>query len=151
MSYVGREIEVTVPQAFAALVDPRTYPAWLVGASDIRSVDDGWPRVGSKFHHRVGVRPLTIADSTQLLAVEPPRMLRLAVRARPFISAVVTFVVVGDAERCVVSMEEEPAVRAVGNLVRPVMDPVTHLRNHLSLERLEVFLCDRTPSAPLVA
>ena len=140
MSSVSRQFDRAAPEVYDALVDPRTYPSWLVGASDIRGVDDDWPRVGSKFHHRVGVAPLTLADSSELLAHEPPRLLRLAVRARPLISAVVTFQLVGDAERCVVTMEEEPAVRAIGNIVRPVMDPLTHLRNHLSLKRLDQFL-----------
>ena len=35
-----------------------------------------------------------------------------------------------------ITLEEEPALRAVGNLVRPVMDPATHVRNHRSLRRL---------------
>jgi uncharacterized protein YndB with AHSA1/START domain len=147
MSYVSREFARSAPEVFAALIDPETYPAWLVGASDIRDVDDEWPLAGSKFHHRVGIGPLTLADSTELLACQPPRMLRLAVRARPFISAVVTFELVGDADRCVLTMEEEPAVRTVGNVVRPVMDPVTHLRNHLSLKRLDRLLGAATDAA----
>lgn len=150
MSSVSREFDRSAPEVFRVLIDPRTYPHWLVGAADIRDVDDDWPRVGSKFHHRVGVRPFTIADSTELRANEPPRMLRLAVRARPLVSAVVTFQVVGDAERCVVTMEEEPAVRAIGTMVRPLMDPLTHVRNHLSLKRLDTFLHDRVrqPAMP---
>ena len=63
-------------------------------------------------------------------------MLRLKVRARPFISAVTTLRVVGDSRRCVVTFEEEPAIRSIGNLVRPVLDPSTHVRNHRSLRRL---------------
>ena len=30
----------------------------------------------------------------------------------------------------------EPALRTIGNLVRPLMDPATHVRNHRSLRRL---------------
>ena len=92
--------------------------------------------VGSRFHHRVGLGPLTIADSTELLELEPDRLLRLAVRARPLVSAIVTFTVLGQGDRCVVGFEEEPGPRAIGNLVRPLLDPVTHVRNHLSLKRL---------------
>ncbi len=146
MSSVSRQFDRAAPAIYDVLIDPHTYPSWLVGAADIRDVDADWPQVGSKFHHRVGVAPFTLADSTELLAHEPPHTLRLAVRARPLISAVVTFELVGDADRCVVSMEEEPAVRAIGNIVRPVMDPLTHLRNHLSLKRLDRFLTDRLPT-----
>ena len=51
------EVRRTIPhprhRVFATLVTPETYPMWLVGAKHIRAVDDGWPAVGTKFHHRV--------------------------------------------------------------------------------------------------
>jgi len=140
MAFASREFAVPPPVVFAVLVDPRTYPSWLAGAADIREVDDSWPAVGSRFHHRVGVGPLTIADATEVLEIEPDRMLRLAVKARPLVSAIVTFRVVGDGERCVVTFEEEPTPRVLGNLARPVLDPMTHVRNHLSLRRLDALL-----------
>jgi hypothetical protein len=62
---------------------------------------------------------------------------RLAVRARPFVAAVATFSLVGDDQRCVVTFEEEPSPRVLGNLVRPLLDPMTHVRNHHSLKRLD--------------
>jgi uncharacterized protein YndB with AHSA1/START domain len=140
MSYNSREIEADADTVFAVLSDPHTYPAWLVGNAEVRSVDPDWPRPGSKFHHRVGVWPLTIADSSQLADIEPGRLLRLNVRARPLIRAVATFRLVGDGERTVVSLEEEPAMRLVGALVRPLVDPLTHVRNHVSLRQLAAFI-----------
>ncbi|MGZ4785572.1 MAG: SRPBCC family protein [Acidimicrobiales bacterium] len=137
MAIVSREIEAPSKDVFDVIVDPRTYPRWLAGAADMRAVDDDWPVVGSRFHHRVGFKPFTIPDSSLVQAIEYDRMLRLAVRARPLLSAVVTFSLVGDDDRCVITFEEEPAVRLIGNLVRPVLDPVTHVRNHLSLKRLD--------------
>ena len=42
----------TDPEAvFEVLDDPYAYPRWVVGARRIRSVDAGWPAVGSRFHH----------------------------------------------------------------------------------------------------
>lgn len=136
MSYVCREYDAGTADVFAILLDPASYPEWLIGAKAIRSIDESWPEPGSRFHHRVGLGALTISDCTEVLAVEPPSMLQLRVRARPLIAGVVTFRVVGNGERCVVVMEEEPARRVIGNLVRPVMDPATHVRNHRSLRRL---------------
>ena len=136
MACASREIEASVHQVFVVLIDPWTYPKWLAGAADVRAVDDEWPGPGSKFHHRVGIGPLTIPDSSVLLDIDADRRLKLAVRARPLISAIVTFTLVGDGQRCVVSFEEEPTNRVIGNLVRPVLDPLTHLRNHQSLKRL---------------
>src|SRR4051794_22888149 len=148
MAFASREFPVTADEVFAVLIDPTTYPQWLVGAADMRGVDDDWPRPGSRFHHRVGFGPLTLADSTELLELEPDRMLKLGVRARPLISAVATFRLVGDEHRSVVTLEEEPAPRAIGNLVRPVLDPLTHVRNHLSLKQLDAFLGARSTSSP---
>src|SRR5215470_8753606 len=136
MAYASREIPASPADVYAVLIDPNSYPSWLIGASEIRDVDATWPAPGSRFHHRVGVGPFTIADSTEILASRPCERLQLAVRARPLITAIVTFRLVGDDARCVVSFEEEPRARLIGNLVRPVMDPLTHVRNHRSLKRL---------------
>lgn len=137
MASASREFAASTHRVFAFLVDPRTYPSWLAGASDIRRVDDAWPAVGSRFHHRVGIGRFTIPDHSEVLEIEPDRLLRLAVRARPFVSAVATFSLVGDERRCVVTFEEEPSPRLLGNLVRPLLDPMTHVRNHHSLKRLD--------------
>jgi hypothetical protein len=146
VSYVCREYDAATTDVFAVLLDPSSYPDWLIGAESIRDVDASWPEPGSRFHHRVGVGALTLSDCTEVLELEPPVMLRLRVRARPFIAGVVTFRVIGDRERCVVAMEEEPARRVIGNLVRPVMDPATHVRNHRSLRRLSASVAERAAS-----
>jgi hypothetical protein len=73
-------------------------------------------------------------------------MLQLRVRARPLVAAVVSLRIVGEGDRCIVTMEVEPARRGIGNLVRPVLDPVTHLRNHRSLRRREDVV--RRPRVP---
>ena len=137
MAYTSRELAVGARKAFAVLIDPETYPRWLVGAQAIRGVDPTWPKQGSKFHHVVGFGPLRLADSTEVLDIdESAMMLRLEVRARPLIAAVATFRVIGTDSRCVITLQEEPALRKIGNFVRPVMDPATHVRNHRSLRRL---------------
>jgi uncharacterized protein YndB with AHSA1/START domain len=142
MAYTAREIAAGRDAVFAVLIDPHTYPAWLVGNAEVRHVDDAWPTPGSAFHHRVGAWPLTLADSSRVIDVDPGRRLRLDVRARPFIRAVATFTLVGDDSRTVVSLEEEPTLRWIGNLVRPLLDPLTHVRNHASLRRLADYLED---------
>jgi hypothetical protein len=136
MAYVSREYDTSAAAMFALLAAPETYPRWLIGAQDVQQVDPTWPAPGSRFSHRVGVGPLTLSDSTEVLEVDAGSMLKLHVRARPLIAAVVTLHVVGNGQRCVVTMQEEPARRAIGNLVRPLMDPVIHVRNHRSLRRL---------------
>jgi hypothetical protein len=137
VAFTSREFGVGASVAFAVLSDPETYPRWLVGAQAIRSIDASWPQPGSRFHHVVGFGPVRIPDNTEVLDIEDAAMvLRLKVRARPLISAVATFRVIGSADRCVITLQEEPTLRVLGNLVRPVMDPATHVRNHRSLRRL---------------
>ena len=149
MAYTSREFEVPASTVFAVLIDPKTYPRWLVGTQHIRDIDPDWPLVGNHFRHRVGFGPLTIPDSTEVLAIEPNASLQLGVRARPLISAVVDFRLVDDDGRCVLSMQEEPKVRLVGNVVRMVIDPLTHIRNHLSLKRLAALIEARSVDDPL--
>ena len=59
MAYTCAEFAAPVETVFAVLTDPTTYPSWLIGAADIRSIDRSWPAPGSRFHHRVGVGPFT--------------------------------------------------------------------------------------------
>ena len=143
MACTSREVGASAHDVFRALVDPRTYPEWLAGAANIRDVDHAWPEPGSRFHHTVGVGPVKIPDSTKVVRVEVDRLLCLAVRARPFISAIATFSLVSDGQRCVVTLEES-ALRLIGNVVRPVLDPLTDVRNHYSLKRLATFVSARS-------
>jgi len=145
VAFTSREIPAPPSQVFDVLVDPTTYPEWLIGTSSIREVDESWPAPGSRFHHRIGLGPFAIPDATRLIAVERNESLVLEVRVRPLILAVVTFRVTGNTDRSVVTMEEEPKLRFIGNLVRPLLDPVIHVRNHRSLRRL--FLLFERPAA----
>jgi uncharacterized protein YndB with AHSA1/START domain len=148
LAYTSVELDAPVEDVFAVLVDAYSYPRWLIGAAEVRRVDDGWPAPGTRFHHRVGLGPLSLADSTKVIAIEADRMLQLAVRARPLITAVVTFRLVGDGVRSVLTWEEEPTRRLVGNLLRPVLDPLTHVRNHCSLQRLAAIVAQRCSPGP---
>jgi hypothetical protein len=149
MAYTSREVRAEAGAVFEVLTDPETYPRWLIGARAIRYVDPTWPEPGSKFHHVVGFGPLRIADSTEVLDLDKSALLlRLNVKARPLISAVATFRVIGSGSRSVVTLQEEPALRTIGNLVRPVMDPTTHVRNHRSLRRLAEVIEVRGDSRP---
>jgi uncharacterized protein YndB with AHSA1/START domain len=144
MAHVCRHFDAAPEDVFAVIAEPRTYPDWLIGAWKIRSVDDNWPSPGSSFHHVVGVPPLVLADSTTVMDVEPGRSLVLHVKARPFVSGRVTFRITGDGDDgCILSIEEEPKVRTIGNLVRPILDPMTHVRNQRSLERMEPLVVER--------
>jgi uncharacterized protein YndB with AHSA1/START domain len=129
-----QQITASVERVFDALCDPRTYPQWLIGAKEIRAIDDGWPEPGSRFHHRVGiVGPLTVEDNTKVLELEPPRLLVLEVRARPFGRGQVRFEVHPTAQGSEVVVEEHP-IGALRPLSR-ILDPLIAGRNAASLTK----------------
>jgi uncharacterized protein YndB with AHSA1/START domain len=136
-------IEAERDAVWAAVADPETYPSWLVGAREIRAVDADWPRPGSSFHHRVGFGPIGLADHTTVLEVVPLRLLTLRVRATLAIQAVARFELRDDPGGTHVRFEEEPARRIIGNLLRPVLDPLTHGRNATSLRHLDSLVAVR--------
>ena len=142
MAIVSRTIPLPPSTIFDVLVDPTTYPHWLVGARDIQSVDDRWPDPGTAFHHRVGlVGPLKVADLSKVIEVDPPLLLSLEVRARPLGRGRATFSLrelAGAPGRTEVTLDEVP-LGALAPL-RPVLDPITAHRNRRSLAQLEDLL-----------
>ncbi|WP_331253118.1 SRPBCC family protein [Micromonospora echinospora] len=66
-------------QVFDVLADGWTYSDWVVGTTHMRDVDDHWPAVGSRLHHRAGPWPVSLTDASTVLVCEPPH--RLVIRA----------------------------------------------------------------------
>ncbi|WP_110182777.1 SRPBCC family protein [Nocardioides solisilvae] len=83
MSENRRIVKAPVEDVWAVLSDGWLYPLWVVGASRMRKVDDGWPAVGTRLHHSVGSWPLLIDDTTSVAEVEEGRRLVLTARAWP--------------------------------------------------------------------
>ncbi len=145
MSVQRISIEAAAENIFSVLLDPYTYPEWLVGAQGIRSVDDSWPRPGAAFHHVVGFGPVKIADSTKIIDVSAPHSLELNVRARPVGRARARFTVFPQgSDRAEVSLEETPTTPVL-RLLTPVVDPGLAVRNDASLKRLRTVVLGRFP------
>jgi polyketide cyclase/dehydrase/lipid transport protein len=134
MSVTIRQFDIPSSELFAVLLDPVTYPKWLVGARKIRSVDAEWPRVGARFQHVVGFGPVVIADHTTVTQVEFGRVLELDVRARPGMRARVRFNIDPSPDGCRLTMTEEPI--GVFRLIAPFTEPLLRARNRKSLQRL---------------
>lgn len=125
------EIHVDAPPeaVFAVLADPRSFARWVVGSRKIRSADPEWPATGTTFDHAVGVGPFTLADSTTVQQREPPRLLKMLVRARPLTQAVVTLQLRRAAEGTLVVMDEHPADLRSRILFNPLVQPLVRVRN----------------------
>jgi uncharacterized protein YndB with AHSA1/START domain len=126
------------PQAvWDVLADPAGYAYWVVGSKVIRDAEPGWPAPGSKFHHTIGVGPLTLEDHTVALEAEPPRLLKLRAKGRPAGTATVTLELQPRDGGTLVRMTERPDGAYVAMALNPVVHVATKLRNAESLMRLE--------------
>jgi len=132
-------IEADRERVFAVLLDPTTYPDWLVGAQSIRSVDAHWPDTGTKFHHRIGFGPLAIPGSTSVRRVERGEQLQLGAGMGVLGEAVVTFRLSATSGGTEVRVEEQPdhgPVRLAWSVASPVMRFGLWGRNAVSLSSL---------------
>ena len=79
-----REITIDAPpeSVWEVLADAHSYDEWVVGTRRIRRADAAWPAVGSRLHHTVGIGPLTLRDSSEVLESDPPRRLVLRAKVR---------------------------------------------------------------------
>ena len=131
-----RELPVTPEDVWALLADGRRYADWVVGASHIRAVEPGWPEVGSKFHHTVGVWPCHLRDSTVVEECDTGRKLVLEARARPFGRARVEIRLEEIQTGTRIVMREEVRSPAVARWGSPLLAPLLHVRNVEALRRL---------------
>jgi uncharacterized protein YndB with AHSA1/START domain len=129
-------IEATPEQVWDVLADGWLYPLWVVGATRMRAVDDGWPRVGSRLHHSAGVWPAVINDETVVLSAEPMRAIELRAKGWPMGEADVRIELEPDGEHTRVRIEED-AVNGPGRLMPGVLrEPLLKWRNTETLRRL---------------
>jgi hypothetical protein len=109
---------------------------WVVGASRIRDVDDGWPAEGRKLHHSFGVWPLVIDDTTEVLETQPDQRIVLEARGWPVGTARVEITVQPDGNGSLVSIVEDVS-GGPGLLVpQPVRVAAMDIRNKETLRRL---------------
>jgi uncharacterized protein YndB with AHSA1/START domain len=134
---VNERVADAAPQAvWDILADGWLYPLWVVGATRIRAVDDGWPQVGSKLHHSVGVWPAIIDDDTEVLEVEPLRRIVLRAKGWPLGTATVVLELEDLGTQTRVRIEED-AAEGPGRLVpSPLRAAMIKIRNVEALRRL---------------
>jgi uncharacterized protein YndB with AHSA1/START domain len=132
------EISIDVPpeRVWAVLADPDSYSRWVVGSKNVRDADAGFPAPGTRFHHTVGIGPISIDDHTKVLAADPPRRLELLARARPLANAHVTIEVRPASAGSTVSMSESAGDLLSKLLINPLTGPLISVRNAESLQRL---------------
>jgi uncharacterized protein YndB with AHSA1/START domain len=131
------------------LSDGWLYPLWVVGASRMREVDEGWPAVGSRIHHSVGAWPALVDDETEVVEYLPGSVLELRARVRPWGEAQVRISVEASGAESRVTIEENVAA-GPGALVPALLRPALDWRNTETLRRL-AYIVERRPAGSDVA
>jgi uncharacterized protein YndB with AHSA1/START domain len=137
MATTRTQILASPDEVFAALANPENYGDWVVGSDAVRDADPDWPKVGSRFHHRVGLGLLKVDDHTEVLEVEPPHRLVILARARPLGTAEVTISLIGCNGETDVTMIEVAGDRFSRLALNRLTDPLIHVRNAEALRRLK--------------
>jgi uncharacterized protein YndB with AHSA1/START domain len=139
-------IDASPEAVYDVLMDANAYGHWVVGAHEIRRADRRWPRVGSRFHHRVGTRAVNIDDSSKLLEKQRNRRIVLEARFRPLGVAHVALDLEPKARgrRTKVTMNEEVVSGPGRRLWKPLVDASVKARNAIALRRLRDLVASRT-------
>jgi uncharacterized protein YndB with AHSA1/START domain len=125
------------------LADPSGYAYWVVGSKAVRDADAGFPAPGTRFHHTIGVGPLTLRDHTEVMAAERPRLLRLRAKGRPLGTATVILRLAARDGGTAVEIDEYPDGAFSFMRLNPLVHVATKLRNAKSLLRLEELALQR--------
>ncbi|MGS0685804.1 SRPBCC family protein [Nakamurella sp. GG22] len=134
---VSKVVAAPADVVWSVLADGWQYATWVVGASRIREVDRNWPDEGSRIHHSVGLWPLLIDDSTDVVRSEPERELVLKARGWPIGEAHISITLTPErAEHTTVSITEDATAGPGRAIPAPVRQLAIGPRNVETLRRL---------------
>lgn len=141
---VEHRTSATPEAVWQVLADGWLYAAWVVGASRVRDVDAGWPAVGTRIHHSVGLWPLLINDTTHVVGCTAGRELALTAKALPLGVARVVITLEPVEGGCVIRMDED-ATSGPGVLMPKLARQALIVpRNREALRRLELLALGRS-------
>ena len=125
-------------RVFGVLEDPRSLAYFVVGSRNIRRFDPRWPELHTEVHHTVGLGPLAIRDTTEVVTVDAPSLLVLDARIRPLGALSVRFSIEQTSAGTTLTIEEH-AVRGLLSWpsVRPVVDALLGWRNRWMGRRVQ--------------
>ena len=132
-----RFMPVSPDVVWEVLADPAGYAYWVVGSKRVRDADAAFPAPGSRFHHTIGVGPLTLDDHTEVLDAQRPSLLRLRAKGRPLGTATVTLRMSPLDGGTQVEISETPDGIYSLLALSPALHLATRARNAESLMRLE--------------
>jgi uncharacterized protein YndB with AHSA1/START domain len=109
MATVNVLVQRAPEQVWSVLADGSAYADWVVGTREVRSVDAGWPEVGSSLRYTLGVGPLGLfRGSTTVRSQEPGRRIGLEADGGPLGSARIVISLEPWGDDTVVVLDEHP-------------------------------------------
>jgi uncharacterized protein YndB with AHSA1/START domain len=143
MARVSTVIEASPERIWRVLSDGWLYPLWVVGATHMRDVDEGYPAAGTKLHHSIGAWPVLVEDDTVVQECEPPSRLLLRASGWPAGVAMIELTLEPVGSTCRVTMFEEPVEgpgQVAHKLLRPASEWALTKRNNECLARLKAIV-----------
>jgi uncharacterized protein YndB with AHSA1/START domain len=145
MAVVNVLVERPREQVWSVLADGTAYSEWVVGTSEIRGVDDGWPDVGAALHYTVGFGPLGLRGRTTVRSAEPGRRLGLEADAGPLGTARIAIELLDWDGDTVVVLDEHPLRGPAWFLHNPVADVLLTVRGRPMVKNLARLVERRFP------
>ena len=136
MATVRRTVKASPAGVYAVLADGWTYSDWVVGTAHIRDVDPSWPALGTRLHHKAGPWPVSLNDTSTVVAVEPERSLELRAGLWPLGEATVRITLEPAGAATVVTMHEDFHAGPLQWIKNKINDLLLHQRNVETLRRL---------------
>ena len=136
MTTNSRLANETQSEVWDVLSDGWLYPVWVVGAARMRQVTDDWPATGAKLHHSVGLWPIMLDDSTEVLESQVSEKLKLKARAFPAGAAEVVISLETEGAQTRITIDEEVVEGPAKMLPPPVEAAAMKWRNRETLRRL---------------
>lgn len=136
MSRNVRLLSCRPEDVFRVFDDGWLFPAWVVGTSRMRRVDDDWPREGSRLHHSFGVWPLATDDTTTVLEYVPFRRFVVQPAGWPMGEARVSLELEARGGKTRVRLQERAVSGPAALVPQPLLDLPLMWRNAETLRRL---------------
>jgi uncharacterized protein YndB with AHSA1/START domain len=154
---VGHSVDVAVvnglverrpEQVWDVLADGHAYSDWVIGTTEIRAVDDGWPALGTSIHYTVGRGPLSLRGQTTVRQVDPGRRLGLEAHAGLLGTARIAIELTDWGDGTLIVIDEHPLRGPTYWLQSAVSEALLLVRGRPMVNQLAKVVEQRHPAAP---
>lgn len=134
------EISRPAPEVFAHLVRPELLTTWLGGLQESRPTSDAWPRVGAKAIERVGTSDESHELEVEITALEPDRLLELAVTHSEFTTRARYTLRERDGRTVLIYEAQSDYTHPISRVLSPVLERLAQLKLEEDFLRLKLAL-----------